>query len=327
MSITFLYQVAAVPSVLLALAGMLLLRGDDEVRAGRRFLVFFIVAGATLLLAVFLTAPGYEEPYRRFSFELPTIVTPAVMGILALIILNLKRISSMTTPLKMMTILLLLGIVILLGLLWNSRLAVGYFVLPGAFVLSFFWVIGRRHAWFPAVIGLLALGIIYLFDWFVRSFDQTTSVWLSVLFMLFLYLAPAVLVIMPARLVTKGLQDMVTGEYIESNSRSNRGLIFRFILAILLLVSLAYIILWGGIWDQTQDMGFGFIISPIAGVLAIATGMLMTATLPDKFRTVGLLYLILVPLLLYQMYDSGAEIPHHEITEKRAERIAEALDK
>ena len=54
--------------------------------------------------------------------------------------------------------------------------------------------------------------------------------------------------------------------------------------------------------------------------------MVMTVVLPGSRRFAGLLFLLIVPLMLYQSFEVGWSVSYQEMTEKRAAHIAQALD-
>jgi len=324
MSMIFIYQMAIIPAVLIMLSGLLFLREQDDGRWTRNFLFFLLAVCLLLLLVVYIFVPGSDTPFTPLAFEIPVLVTPASLGVLALIVLNLNRIRGMSLRAKTVAILMMLGIMVLFALLWNSRLSPGFLILPSAFIMIIVWSLGWRFDQLPIILGVLAFGEIFLFNWLMRvqASGEVLPKWISFVLLVLLYLTPILISILPAILVVKGIQKWST-----ERSKSNRGVIFQFVLAFLLIVYLLYILFWSGVWDQTQDMGIGAFIFPFAGVAAIGAGMVMASVLRGKSRIAGLIYLILVPVLFYQAYDLGSRLSHHEITEDHADRIANALQK
>ena len=324
MSMTFIYQMAIIPAALVMLSGLLFLREQEDGRWARNFLFFLLSVCILLLLVVYIFVPGDDKPYAPFAYEIPTLVTPASLGVLSLIVLNLGRIRGMGLRAKTAAILMMLGIVVLFALLWNSRLSPGFLLLPSAFVLVIIWSLGWRFDQLPIILGVLAFGEIFVFNWLVsaQASGRTWPIWINFVLLVLLYLTPILIPILPAILVAKGVQKRSADQ-----PDSKHSMTFQFILAFLLIVYLVYILFWSSVWDQTQDMGFGAFIFPFAGISAIAAGMVMVSVLRGKSRIIGLLYLILVPVLFYQAYDLGSRSHYHVITENRAERIANALQK
>lgn len=322
--LTDLYQPTMIPVLLIALAGWFILREDTD-RAKRHFLLFLLGAGVFLLLAIFLTSPRYDEPYNRFAFELPTMVMPALMGIFVLVVFHLKQFKEMDIRARLTALALLATIAILLGLLWNSHLEVPSMVLPGAFILFLAWSLGWRFGWMAEALGVIALGTLLFFSQNVGRWEAL-PMWVSIPFAILYFMSPIFMVVVPALFLTRGLQQPSTAGQDVSEKLSRGRSVFRILLACLMFAALTYTAFWGGIWDQTMDMGFGFMISPFGSIAAIVAGLVMTLTLHGKYRIVGLLYIILIPSLLLRTYDVGMNIPHHALTEERAEQIAQAIE-
>jgi hypothetical protein len=316
---TYLYQIAIIPAVLVTLVGLLFLRGQKDTEPTPRFLIFYLVVCILMLLTVYLLAPDETAPPTPLSFELPQILIPVVIGSLTIIFLNLKSTIQVTPRLRLPLILLATAIVILLILLRNSRLAVGFYILPGVLILAALWFAGSRSTWLAIGMGILGLCMILLFNWIRIIENQILPRAIQIFFALLFFLTPTFLAIMPSLLTIEGLKKA------KLQPRFNKHNALLFIFSLIMLAFLAYAILWGGIWDQTMDMGFGFIAAPIAGYLAIAAAMLMTNTLRGKSRLTGLLYMILVPSLIFQAYEIGRKISHQTLTENRAGKIAAAL--
>ena len=314
MSMTFYYQMAVFPACLITLIGLFTLRGQDDERAGRRFLWFLLMTSALLLLVLFLLSSVFDNAYGNRAFEMSSLLSPSILGVLVFILLNLKQLAGLNPRGKLMAYLLMAGSVVLLGLLWNSVLGMVFYTLPGVIALMVSWKFVKRFARSPIVFGLVILVIAILWFPLIQS-SGTTPAWMSVIWFLVIFAIPGVLVALPPLLVTTGL--------------SQKGLeqILRFILATLLLALLAFIIFWEGIWEQTVDLGMGVFIALIAGSAAIVTGMLWTVELRGKFRIAGFLYIILIPTMMYQAYEISSKSSYHTITENRANRIEKALDR
>jgi hypothetical protein len=323
--LTDAYQLTVVPVLLIALAGWFILRGEalDVDRAGRRLLLFLLGTGAFLLLFSLLS--GYDELQNRFAVEWPIVIMPALIGILVLIALNLKLFREMHTRARVTTIILMTAMAILLGLLWNSRLAVSSMILPGALILFLIWSLGWRFGWVSEALGLIALGALFFFSQTVGIMTVLPR-WVSIPLGILYFLAPILLVIIPAIFLTRELHQRSADGPNDSKNPSGGRSVLRALLAFLMFAALTYAAFWGGIWDQTMDLGFGFMISPFGSIAAIVAGLIMTLTLRGKYRIAGLVYMFLVPSVLLRTYDAGMDISHHALTEQRAEQIAQSLE-
>lgn len=322
--VTDFYQPTIIPVFLLALAGWFILREDTD-RAKRHFLLFLLGTGAFLLLAVFLTSPDYYEPYNRFAFELPTMIMPALMGIFVLVFFHLKQFKELDVRARFMALALLAAIAVLMSLLWNSRMEVPSMVLPGTLIFLLIWPLGWRFGWVSEALGLTALGALFFFSQTAGAL-VTLPIWVTIPFGVLYFLSPIFLVIVPALFLTRGLQQLSMDGQDVSKRLSRGRMVFRALLAFVMFAVLTYTAFWGGIWDQTMDMGFGFMFSPFGSIAALVAGLVMTLTLRGKYRLVGLLYILLVPSLLLRTYDAGMSISHHALTEERAEKIAQTLE-
>jgi hypothetical protein len=251
------------PAVLLTLAGLLVLHKQDQDKARQRFFLFLLLVNVLLLLAIFFTQSPPGAPYRPLSFELPTLLTPTISSILAIILLNLKMLRTMNRRSKITAVFLGLATLILFGLLWNSRLDLFYLILPSALALALGWRSGGRHVRLAVALSLLALATLYFFNYlFQNQPDSSVTAslaWLRFLLLPAILVAPALLVGMPALLITMWLQQPDDGQQPSFANSSRRSFILHFGLSFLLLGSLVYMLFWWAVWDQTQDMGIGFL--------------------------------------------------------------------
>ena len=323
MSMTFYYQLAVFPACLVTLMGLLILRGQDDANAAQRLLVFLLITNTLLLLVIFLLSSIFQNPHRNDAFDAASLLTPSILGLLIFIILNLKQAAGLTPRGKLLASLLMIGSVVLLGLLWNTALGMVFYLLPGAFILAVAWKLGRRFARLPAIMGVIVLAIAVLWFPFIQS-ARTPPVWMSIILLPIILTTLALMVALPPLLVTTGLQQaLVDGRpYFIKRFEQMTHLV----LAALLPTLLVYIVFWEGVWDQTMDFGMGGFVALIAGSTAIVAGMLWVMELRGKFRIAGFLYIILIPIMMYQAYEASSKISYHDITKSRANHIATALD-
>ena len=318
MGMTYLNQIGILPALLLALGGLLVLRITEGEKAQRRFLVYLLGVGSLLLLALLIaiqmTPPQDNRPYWQVS----AVLTPAIIGVLALIALHGKQLLAMSRGVQLLALLLAVGLAGMVIRYWNTRFDLAYSILPGVLVLVLGWAVGRRFqktAVFVAVLLLLALfGLNTLANVPAGEWSPLPT-WLAILFRIGIVVLPGLLVVIPAVLLTNSLQ-----------SRSGKPALLPMMLALGLLGYLAYSIFWASVWDQTSDGLGGLVLSQPSALVAVGAGMAMAVALSGWRRSAGLLFALLVPLLLYQAFEQGWQVPYHELTEARAERIAQALD-
>jgi hypothetical protein len=329
MSMTYLQQMAVLPALLVAVAGILAFRGECEGEAARRFLLLLLMMGVVFLLALFITMRFITEPYDQPFFQLSRLLAPSLLAVVALILLNMKGVASMSRSARITAVLLALAMLILFGLLWDSRLGLAYLILPGALALAVAWALGQRYLWLAIALSLLSLGVLLLFNWVMSHPPDYTAGPLSpvVGFLLLsgLYAMPIVAVVMSGVLLTAVLPATGASEITPSSTHSLRSRLVIAGLAFILLIFLTYTIFWGSVWDQTSDGLFGRWVSEQAGIVAFGVGIAMTLALRGKKRLGGLLFILVVPLLLRQSFEMGWRVSYHEITERRAAGIAQAL--
>ena len=326
---TSMNQLGVIPALLIILASMTILHGKDKEKTVRRFILFLMGIGVLLLLVLFITMRFITEPYDRPFFQLSSLLAPSVLGVLALITLNVKELAGMNHKARITAVLLGLSMFVLLGLLWNSQLGVEYLILPGVLVLALGWGLGTRYGWLAITLSLLSLGMFFLLNQLMRnpptfSTDPPSPV-IRFLFLFAYSVIPSLTVVMSAVLMTTNLQPTGTRGGNAALNRSRRMRVFKFGFAFILVIYLAHTIFWGSVWDQTSDGLFGGFVLQQAGIIAIGVGMVMTVTLRGKNRFAGLLFILVAPVLLYQSFETGWRVSYHEITERRAARIAESL--
>lgn len=331
MSMTFLNQLSIIPALLIALTGLFMLRGQEAGKTERRLLFYSLGMGVLILLALFITLRFVTEPYDQPFFQLSNLLAPSLSGLTVLIILNLKALAKTDTRTRIAGTLACLAMVVLFGLLWSSQLGVGYLILPGALILAIGWALGRRYGWLVIILGLFSLGIFYLFNQLLNHppdyNNNPPSSFTASLFFIAFYVVPALSVVMSAVMITTSLQSfsMQTENATVNHPRRLQWIKIGF--AFMLLLYLAYTIFWGSVWDQTSDGLFGIFFMETSAMVAIGAGMLMILALHGKYRIAGLLFVLVVPSILYQSFEAGWRVSYHEMTENRATRIAWALER
>jgi hypothetical protein len=314
---TYLNQIGIIPALLLTLGGLLVLCSTKGEKAQRRFLLYLLIAGCLLLLALFvaiqMTPPRDNRPFWQVS----TVLTPVVIGVLALIALHSKRRAAMSRTAQLLALLLAVGLAVLVITYRDTGFAMAYSILRGVLVLVVGWAVGRRFPRTAVFMGLLLLLALFGLLNTISSApaDQwSLPPWLAMPFRVGLVALPDLLAVLSAVLLTNSLQ-----------SRTGKPLLLPMVLALLLLGCLAYSVFWASVWDQTSDGLGGLALSQPSALVAVGAGMVMAVALSGRRRVAGLLFALLAPLLLYQSFEQGWQVSYHDLTEARAERIAVAL--
>jgi hypothetical protein len=316
MGMTTLQQIGVLPALMATLGGLLMLRSAEEEKAQLRFMFYLLIVGGLLLLALFvairLTPPQDNRPFWQVS----TVLMPALIGVLALIVLHGKQLVTMNRGAQLLALLLAAGLVGMIGGHWNTPFELAYHILPGVLALVLGWAVGRRFrraAVFLAIVLLFALlGFNMLIN--MPAGELSPPRWLGTVFYAIFFAFPGLIVVGAAVLFTNSL-----------HSRNGRPALLPMMLALVLLGYLAYSIFWASVWDHTNDGLTGLALSQPSALVAVGAGMVMAMTLSGRRRGAGLLFAILAPLLLLQSFEQGWQVSYHDLTEARAERIAQAL--
>jgi hypothetical protein len=176
MTLNILIQLGIIPAILIALAGIMILRGEDKARSARRFLLFLLGAGVLILLALVLTFRFISGDDPRLYFQLAWLSAPSFLGILALILLYAKAgLAGTDRRTRIMVGSLGLAMIILFGLNWNPQFGIEFFILPGALLLTLGWALGRRWHWLAIFLSLLCLGALGLFSFYMTHPPDYTA--------------------------------------------------------------------------------------------------------------------------------------------------------
>jgi hypothetical protein len=325
MTVTLLIQIGIIPALLVVLAGMLILHVGSNRTAGRRFLLYLLAVGVLLIAAVFVAGQLDNQP----AFRVLSLLASVLIGVLALILVNLKLLAQLNRGEKALASLLGLAILALLALTWwrqPSGMA-SAILLPSALLLAAAWALVGRFEALGVVLSLVCLVLLALFNALpLVAPDLQPPTWLGISF----FVSHGLAVALAAALISAGLrlfpQPRNAGQPGAAPS-SWFPAVLRLGLAVLLLGCLAYTILWASIWDQTSDGIGGIFLSILAGPVAIAAGMLMGVTATGWRRSAGLAFAVLVPVLMFGAFDYGRDVSYHAITEARAARIQHAVER
>jgi hypothetical protein len=106
-------QLGAIPAILIVLAGILVTRNQGPDHAARRLVFVLLGSGVILLASLLVTGRSFTELHRSQFIELSSLLSPSLLGILTLILLNLKAFSQMNRRDRIATILLSSGMLVL----------------------------------------------------------------------------------------------------------------------------------------------------------------------------------------------------------------------
>lgn len=313
---TQLSQIGILPALLIALGGLLVLRSAEPEKAQQRFLRYLLLVGSLLLLALLISIQMTPLQDNRPFWQVSTVMMPAIIAVLALILLHAKQLKTTSRATQLWALLLLLGLAGLIAY-WRFPMDLAYSILPGVVLLVLGWKVGRRFrrtAVLLAILLFLVLLGLNLIQTIPASDLPPLPRWAQFIVAPVIFGAPSLLVVTAAVLITNGLQY-----------EWGKRLFLLISLAVGLLGYLAYSTFWSSVWDQTSDGLGGLFLSSSSSVVAVGAGMVMAIKLTGWQRVVGLLFAIVTPLLLLLSFEWGWQVSYHELTESRAERITQAL--
>ncbi len=327
MTMTLLIQIGVIPALLVVLAGMLILHVGSDRTAGRRFLLYLLSVGVLLIAVVFVVGQLDNRP----AFLVSNLLGPGLTGVLVLILVNLKLLAQLRPGEKALALLLGLVVLVLLAILWRQPYGMTYGMVPGALLLAAAWALVGRFEALGVALSLVCLVLLALSNVLPLVYpDLQPSTWLCLPFVLSFFFLPGLAVALAAALISTGLRLLPRPENAGRPGAVPASwfpAVLRLGLAALLLGTLAYTILWASIWDQTSDGLGGIAYSTQAALIAIAAGMLMGVTSTGWRRSAGLAFAVLIPVVMFGMFDYGWDVSYHAITAARAARIRRAVER
>jgi hypothetical protein len=345
MDMMTLTELSAIPATLVVLGGLLVLYLGSPERANRRFLFYILGIASLTILATLLGSRYWKTPYHQSEFYLPSLLMPVFVGILALVVLHLGQLRGLRWPQNGLALLLLLVLICLGAVIRNSQYFYIYYLLGIALALAAVWAGGLRSSWLMGVFLLLALVCLImgndpLFSWLFSRANTQLPKSLRIAFAMLAYAFPVLVVALPAVLIHRTLKPAVQKNIIAADSdhpeaiqpstpARQHGLaqILQLGMAAFLLGGLIYTIYWSSIWDHTSDGLGGIFLALYGAMTGVGAGMLMSIFSSGWRRLAGLLFLVLVPLLLFQAFNRGWRVSYHAITEERAATITTALER
>ena len=325
MSLTTLTIFGGILAVLVVLAGMLVARAGPVGTAGQRLFFFLITAGVLLFLTVVLT-PLLPARANRPGSPAVYLLAGASLGIITLTLLNLKLLKGMKVTERRLAVVLLAVLGLLFFLTGRDNSGILIWLIPLALLLLVGWSI-RSWKLLPAAAGLVLLALLGLepLTGLLTRLGEPLNLPAGYFIFTLTGLAP----VLAAAAISGGLARLATGE--AGSTQEKRAARLQAVLwivpGLLLPAALAYKIYWDSIWDQTSDGLAGLFYSMLAGLAGIAAGMLMAAGGSGPRRKAGLAFTIVFPLIMFAAFELGWGVNYHGITERRAARIQNALER
>ena len=329
MDLRILFLAGLIPvAFLIGVSREIISRGYPQPVLQRYLLILALAAGVILLGVIGISAWLAPPGENRVSIPLEPLLAPALLAVLVIALVNLRGLAGARRG--ELILISLLGLV-LVGLLFGLDDSLGYvpLVLLGSLILVVTWKVAGRTDTLAIGLSVLALALLGLYyRRIVIGYPLSGPLWTQTVYR-WLGIVPMLAVALSALLVTLGIQRLPArqGDHPNSTLRTWLPAFLRFGLAFLLLACLAGTILWGSIWDQTSDGLLGILLSVYCSLVSIGAGVLMTFTLSGRQRYASLVFLILVPLLLFQAFTLGWRISNTDVTARRAARIQRAVER
>jgi len=205
----------------------------------------------------------------------------------------------------------------------------------------FWWILsrpvipGKRAALAGITAGSLMLGLVMLPWYALVEPEKILPAYFSPAAVSFVFttgiLTPFLAVLSATFLFRAGLAFLPgkerAGEKNQARSGSSRRTAaILFLLTGLILGKSIYNLYWQAVWDSTTDSLDYFLLIPPAFSL-VFSGLFLTAVLPWKAKWAGLGFMILMPLLLFSVFNSGKQVDPRQLTRERADRVAGSLEK
>ena len=316
MRLPFLSLLVILPAFLCLWLVTRLSREESNEKRTRLWVLLILGVACVLLAIVSIGAQGFVDGDIPIAVS---FVLPAVVGVLALILIEWRKVLAVWKKEKV----LISGLLGLLLALLLSSLRYGgmrsLFVFVPALLVALIWTLG-------GVVGLKGLEIAGVLVGAFLLLDAggilahpiiIVSPELRSAYSLVLILAKILALVITARLIYQwGRVDQ---------ARSGRDLVIWFGVISFLLFSMGavefrYAVLVKATGRAAEDH------APYIGVMmGIMTGLVLAGVSTGKGRRIGFLYMFLVPLLLIASFAAGFLLDPHGITSERADRIHEAI--
>jgi hypothetical protein len=330
MGMFLLMPASLIPAVLLVLAATLAVRRGPPASAGKR-LIFVLLATGVLLLAAL--------PFSVFIFGISQIATsvqylflPAVIGLLLLILLNIRVLGRLRRSEQLLAALLTAANLALILAGWPNLAGVSFLLLACSLPAAVAWLAGHSSARAAIILGTIGLLLLALLNVamntaFAQNAYERSAIWLSYSFGILMFALPGLTISLAAVLLDAGLRLLTVGR---ANPNAEwalrrRPALLCLGLAALLLAYLVYTTMWISVWDQTSDGISGINYAMLSAIAAVASGVVLFVHNPRRIP--GLIFALAVPALMTGAFFTGLALPYHALTDERAAHIQGAVER
>ncbi len=319
-----------IPAGLIVLAGILISNASSSEFKKRNLLLYWLGVGVLSLLAMWIAAQLTSLGGHWPLFPVSVFLTPSLLGVLALILINLGALLRLRGRALFLASLLGLLTAALIIALWDNLDGLLFYILPGALILSLTWAAARKTSSLPIVLSLLVLALLAVLDPYSTSLKDNLPYWLTFIIEVLIFSLPWSSVALAGIMISAGLNKFSRSQNEAGDEAvpvSRFPAYLRYALAGLLLSFLAYRIYWSSIWDNTRDGLAGLFLAMPASLVAIGVGMVVSMKNARGRRLYGVAFAILVPIFIFGAFQRGWDVDYHALTEARAARIHTALER
>ncbi len=365
MDMTTMMLIGIIPTTLIILGGLLVMRAGKEETAERRFLLYLVSVSIVLLLIEVVAGLFSTDLNRTPGIIASSIISTAILGVLALILLHLPALKGLPRRQWLPYLALAVLLIGLLAIYAQNSNSMAYYVLPAALGLALIWALANR--WQGLAIILAGFCLFYFVlsnslayaSWFEQQMVAMPN-WLRFPFGILIFAMPGIAVALSAVLVHTGLKrlwkipngSVQASVAMDAPGRPDeRGVspftsenppaisltpvkrpgsrlsgALRLALAFMILGALAYTIFWSSVWDQTSDGMGGLFYMMLAALVGVGAGAVMGINAKSWFRLSGFVFALTVPALMVWAFNYGWEVPFAGITDDSAVRIQTAIE-
>jgi hypothetical protein len=332
MTVQTLLILEIISLVLISGAGFLILRRTAP-QEKQLTLVFYLQSLAlTLLFIIFSLSQAWLPLLLQPAFAVLVVCSPLVLSLAALIFTGIfHRLSPSAAQSPFALILLCFVILGLMAALLLQPYTLFIALLPGAILLTCVWLLVREGVVKEITLSLLLIILMGvsrtgMLEPMLKSFPE----WFGQVLRPVLFLQAGLIVAWSALLTFRAVESLIsqarTGKVDFQHIQRFRASL-RLGMSGFLLINLVYTIFWVSIWDHT-DNGLGGVWMAITGsFLSVAAGGLIMERRKGWLRTVGWIYLLPVTALIWAAFGIGIRYPYHPISDQRAVRIQDAIQK
>ena len=289
-------------------------RTGKRASAGRVLCLLAAQALLLLSLRVAMLEGGKSTPS-----SIIVILVPVSGGVLAATLVDRRSWDHAWSRKRSETAILIVADVALLAIIWLADPTSAFATLIGGAAIALMWWFWRDSA------GRIEVASGILFAWLIvdsvwqvlETASREVPFWLRPAFLPLFLVVPGMVVVAIVRLVHGCLAG--DGSLVTRTTALHLGL------AALLLLALGYQIGFYRVWDSATDGVGAASVAMLTSLVAIVTAGIVELELPKKHRWEARACAILVPVAMWSAFGIGGRISPVVLTEKRAERIDQAV--